>query len=124
MKKSTWINDKGNFCFFWAKDSYKGVLSFFSAILIVLIVSGIIDYFWVKGICSRVLIGVFIAMFIAYNYVSHKSNKNNDILSEESFVREKICHIFQFRHNSLYISKIKAGRQLENRFIYQPIPQP
>ena len=110
MKKSTWINDKGNFCFFWEKDSYKGVLSFFSAILIVLIVSGIIDYFWVKGICSRFLIGVFIAMFIAYNYVSHKSNKNNDILSEESFVREKICHIFQFRHNSLYISKRKAGR--------------
>ena len=49
-------------------------------------------------------------MFIAYNYVSHKSNKNNDILSEESLVREKICHIFQFLHNSLYISKIKAGR--------------
>ena len=110
MKKSTWINDKGNFCFFWEKDSYKGVLSFFSAILIVLIVSGIIDYFWVKGICSRVLIGVFIAMFIAYNYVSHKSNKNNDILSEESFVREKIYHISQFLHNSLYISKIKAGK--------------
>ena len=105
MKKTTWINDNGNLCFFWEKDSYKGVLSFFSAILIVLIVSGIIDYFWVKGICSRVLIGVFIAMFIAYNYVNHKSNKNNDILSEESFVREKICHIFQFRHNSLYISK-------------------
>lgn len=28
MKKTTWINDKGNFCFFWEKDSYKGVLSF------------------------------------------------------------------------------------------------
>ena len=110
MKKTTWINDNGNLCFFWEGDSYKGVLCFFSAILIVLIVSGIIDYFWAKGICSRVLIGVFIAMFIAYNYVSHKSNKNNDILSEESFVREKIFHIFQFRHNSLYISKIKAGR--------------
>ena len=110
MKKTTWINDNGNLCFFWEEDSYKSVLSFFSAILIVLIVSGIIDYFWVKGICSIVLIGVFIAMFIAYNYVSHKSNKNNDILSEESLVHEKICHIFQFRHNSLYISKIKAGR--------------
>ena len=45
MKKTTWINDNGNLCFFWEKDSYKGVLSFFSAILIVLIVSGIIDYF-------------------------------------------------------------------------------
>ena len=46
------------------------------------------------------------------------------IVSYNNTVREKICHIFQFRHNSLYISKIKAGRQLENRVIYQPIPQP
>ena len=74
MKKTTWINDNGNLCFFWEGDSYKGVLCFFSAILIVLIVSGIIDYFWVKWICSRVLIGVFIAMFIAYNYVSNKKD--------------------------------------------------
>ena len=92
MKKTTWINDKGNFCFFWEKDSYKGVLSFFSAILIVLIVSGIIDYFWVKGICSRVLIGVFIAMFIAYNYVNHKSNKKDAILLSIIFISSSITY--------------------------------
>ena len=66
---------------------------FFSAILIVLIVSGIIDYFWVKGICSRVLIGVFIAMFIAYNYVSHKSNKKDAILL--SIIKDKFEVILQ-----------------------------
>ena len=37
MKKTTWINDNGNFCFFGEGNSYKGVLCFFSAILIVLI---------------------------------------------------------------------------------------
>lgn len=91
MKKTTWINDKGNFCFFWEKDSYKGVLSFFAAILIVLIVSGIIDYFWVKGICSIVLIGVFIAMFIAYNYV-----KKDAILL--SIIKDKLdeSHIIHY----------------------------
>ena len=26
MKKTTWINDNGNFC--WEGDSYKGVLCF------------------------------------------------------------------------------------------------
>lgn len=95
MKKTTWINDNGNLCFFWEKDSYKGVLSFFSAILIVLIVSGIIDYFWVKGICSIVLIGVFIAMFIAYNYVSHKSNKKDAILL--SIIKDKFEVIIQIK---------------------------
>ena len=39
-------------------------------------------------------------------------------------VREKSCHISQLLYNSLYISKIKAGRQLDNRVIYQPIYQP
>lgn len=28
MKKTTWINDNGNFCSFWEGDSYKGVLCF------------------------------------------------------------------------------------------------
>ncbi|WP_298584570.1 hypothetical protein [uncultured Prevotella sp.] len=39
-------------------------------------------------------------------------------------VREKICHIFQFPHNTLCINDIKAGRQLRNQVIYQPICQP
>ena len=98
MKKTTWINDNGNLCFFWEKDSYKGVLSFFSAILIVLTVSGIIDYFWVKGICSIVLIGVFIAMFIAYNYVNHKSNKKDAILL--SIIKDKFEVTPKVRHKT------------------------
>lgn len=56
---------------------------------------GIIDYFWVKGICSRVLIGVFIAMFIAYNYVSHKSNKKDAILL--SIIKDKFEVIIQIK---------------------------
>lgn len=35
---------------------------------------------------------------------------NNIVRSINNTVREKICHICQFLHNSLYISKIKAGR--------------
>lgn len=113
MKKTTWINDKGNFCFFWEKDSYKGVLSFFSAILIVLIVSGIIDYFWVKGICSIVLIGVFIAMFIAYNYVNHKSNKKDAILL--SIIKDKLDEQITF-----YISKRKHNiQEVKRKIFYQ-----
>ncbi len=113
MKKTTWINDNGNFCFFWEKDSYKGVLSFFSAILIVLIVSGIIDYFWVKGICSIVLIGVFIAMFIAYNYVNHKSNKKDAILL--SIIKDKLDEQITF-----YISKRKHNiQEVKRKIFYQ-----
>ena len=65
----------------------------FSAILIVLIVSGIIDYFWVKGICSIVLIGVFIAMFIAYNYVSNKKDAILlSIIKDKFEVTPKVRH--------------------------------
>ena len=93
MKKTTWINDNGNLCFFWEGDSYKGVLCFFSAILIVLIVSGIIDYFWVKWVRSRVLIGVFIAMFIAYNYVSNKKDAILlSIIKDKFEVTPKVRH--------------------------------
>lgn len=95
-KKTTWINNKGNFCFFWKGDAYEGVLFFI--ITIVLIVSSFIDYFWIKGISSIVLIGVFIAMFIAYNYVSHKSNKKDAILL--SIIKDKFEVTPKVRHKT------------------------
>lgn len=81
---------------FGKKTPIKESCLFFAAILIVLIVSGIIDYFWVKGFCSIVLIGVFIAMFIAYNYVNHKSNKKDAILL--SIIKDKLdeSHIIHY----------------------------
>lgn len=113
MKKTTWVNDNGNFCFFWEGDSYNGVLYFLSAILIVLIVSGIIDYFWVKGICSIVLIGAFIAMFIAYNYMNHKSNKKDAILL--SIIKDKLDEQITY-----YISKRKHNiQEVKRKIFYQ-----
>ena len=112
-EKATWINDKGNFCFLWEGDSYKGALCFISIILIALIVSGFIDYFWIKGIISIVLIGVFIAILIAYNYANHKSNKKDAILL--SIIKSKLDEQI-----TSYISKQKYNiQEVKRKIFYQ-----
>ena len=87
-EKVTWINEKGNLCFFWDGDKGKGILTFCTIILIILSASVFIDYFWITGVSVIILFGVLATTFIGYNYAMHNSKQKDAFLL--SLIKDKL----------------------------------
>lgn len=80
-KTDSWVNDDGNFCFNWKVDNPKYFLTSLIGIIIILIISVIIDYFFGTNISSFTIFGgIFIALPLLYFWVNHESKKEDKLM--------------------------------------------